>query len=172
MNAATSDPSGAPRETPPITSRTEFEAAVAWGVQAACARNARRIYLVDPDFSLWPLGDASLHERLSAWLRRPLRKLVLLARDYAAMPRLHPRFVAWRRDWSHAVEPWALPEEVALEMPSLLVDDGPVLVQLIDTVHWRGRTSLDPRSAHLCRETIDALLQRSEAAFPVHHLGL
>lgn len=157
---------------PLIRYRSEFEAALHWAVQTSIERQSRRITLVDPDFALWPLDDARLLDALTGWLRLPQRKLVMLARDYEAMPRLHPRFVGWRRDWSHGVEPWLLPQEVQMEMPILLVDDGPVSVHLIDAVHWRGRASLEDRAAHLWRESVDALLQRSESAFPVHQLGL
>jgi len=157
---------------PPIGSRAEFEAALLWAARAAVARGARRIHLLDAEFAAWPLGDAGLLTALTAWLRLPQRRLVMLARDYEALPRLHARFVAWRRDWVHAVDTLALPQDVQLELPTLFVDDGPVSVQLIDPVHWRGRASLDERTATLWRESVDALLQRSEAAFPAHHLGL
>lgn len=163
---------GALPPPPPVTSRGEFEAALRWGLTAAAAGAARRLHWLDPDFATWPLDDGALIADLTAWLRRPQRRLVMLARDYEAMPRLHPRFVAWRRDWVHAIDTLALPQDVQLELPTLLVDDGPVSVHLIDAVHWRGRASLDERAATLWRETVDALLQRSEPAFPAHHLGL
>lgn len=159
-------------EVPSIRARSDFEAALQWGVAQAAARRARRLTFVDPDFAIWPLDDATLIAALTGWLQLPQRKLVLLARHYEEMPRLHSRFVGWRRDWAHAVEAWALPQDVQMEVPTLLVDDGPVSVHLIDAVHWRGRASLEERAAHLWRESVDALLQRSETAFPVHHLGL
>lgn len=159
-------------DAPRIESRAEFEAAIRWSLDASAARNARRIVWADGDFADWPLDDVALLAALTAWLQRPQRKLVLLARDYAAIVREHPRFVAWRRDWSHAVEAYALPEDVPLSLPTLAVDDGTVGVHLIDHVHWRGQASLDAMTAHRWREQLDALLQRSEAAFAVHQLGL
>ena len=172
MNTPTSPADPAAQQAPPIRSRSEFESALRWAVQASITREARRIHLVDTDFAAWPLDDAELLASLTRWLHQPQRKLVLLARDYEGMPRTHPRFVGWRRDWSHAVEAWLLPQDVQLEMPTLFVDDGPVAVQLIDAVHWQGRASLDERTAHLWRETVDALLQRSEGGFSVYQLGL
>jgi hypothetical protein len=157
---------------PPITSKAEFGAAVLWALQASVAANARRVVWVDPDFADWPLDVPALHDTLSAWLRLPGRRLVLLASDYGGVPRLHPRFVAWRRLWSHAVEAWTPADGAAVELPTLVLDDGAISVQVIDTQRWRGRAEVDPRAARLWRDEIDAVLQRSESAFPVSTLGL
>jgi hypothetical protein len=162
----------APAVPPPITSRADFAAAVLWGVQAAVARQARVLWWVDRNFADWPLSDASLLEQLTPWLRLPQRRLVLLASSYDDVPARHPRFVRWRADWSHAIEAWAPPEELATGLPCLLVDDGPVLVQLHDAQRWRGRASLEVRDALLWRQQLDVLLQRSAPAFPVRQLGL
>ncbi len=156
---------------PRITSRAEFGAALRWGLGTACTRGARRLWCVDRSFADWPLDDAALLEQLSAWLRRPQRRLVLLAGSYDEMVRWQPRFVAWRRDWAHAVEAWQTPAN-ADDLPTVLVDDAAVCVQLADRVHWRGRAGLDARAAQGWREEIDVVLQRSEASFPVKLLGL
>ena len=159
--------------TPPkIDSRSAFGTGLRWGFDTAFARDARRIVCVDRDFAEWPLDDPALLDALAAWLRRPKRRLVLLADHFDAMPRCHPRFVRWRADWSHAIDAFAPPPEDRAELPTLLVDDGPVCVQLLDAVHWRGRCELDARHAQLWRENLDALLQRSVPAFPVSQLGL
>jgi hypothetical protein len=47
-----------------------------------------------------------------------------------------------------------------------------VLVRLIDAVHWRGRADRDVQAARLMRDELDAVLQRSEPAFPATELGL
>jgi hypothetical protein len=160
-------------DTPPkIDSRGAFAAAVRWGFDSAIAAGARRIVVVDRDFAEWPLDDPALLESLTAWLRQPKRKLVLLADDFDAMPRRHPRFVRWRTDWAHAIDAFAPPAEDRVDLPTLLVDDGSISVQLIDAVHWRGRAERDARQAQLWRESLDAVLQRSEPAFAVNRLGL
>jgi len=156
---------------PPITSRAEFGAAVVWGVQTAALRGARRLWFTDPDFADWPLDDPALLAHLTAWLRLPQRCLVLLAASYDDVGRCKPRFVAWRRDWAHAVEAWS-PQDLPADLPTWLLDDGTVSVAVADRVHWRGRCAIDPRQAHLRRQELDAVLQRSEAAFPVNKLGL
>jgi hypothetical protein len=157
---------------PAIDSRSSYAAAVAWGFEAAVAQGARRIVCADSDFTVWPWDDAATLDRLTAWLRLPQRSLVLLARDFAAVPRCHPRFNAWRRDWVHAVGAWQVPADWPHEIPTLLVADRAVSVQLIDRIHWRGRARDDERAAHQWREGIDAVLQRSEPAFAVRTLGL
>jgi hypothetical protein len=44
----------------------------------------------------------------------PQRRLVLLAHQFGTLERLHPRFVAWRRTWAHAVDAWTPSEGVAV----------------------------------------------------------
>lgn len=166
------DDAGARAGAPVIDSRAAFAAALHWGVEQAIARDARRIVAVDPDFADWPLGDAAWLGRLTTWLQRPQRSLVLLAARWDEVPRRHPRFVPWRRDWAHAVWPHEPPPDLADALPSLLLDDGPLVVRLFDHAHWRGRAGLDPREARPLRDEIDAFLQRSTAAFPATVLGL
>lgn len=161
--------------TPPvIDSRTGFAQAVLWGFARAMREGgrSRRILCVDRDFALWPLDRPELHASLTTWLKGAQRQLVLLAASYDDVPRLHPRFVAWRRQFTHAVFPFAAPEDIAAALPTLLLDDEGTMVRLIDAVHWRGRASADERTALPWREQIDAVLQRSEAAFPARSLGL
>jgi hypothetical protein len=157
---------------PVIDSRSGYVAAVAWGFEAAIERGARRIVCADSDFTDWPWDDATTLESLTAWLRLPQRSLVLVARDFEAVPRCHPRFTAWRRNWTHAISAWQIPADWPHELPTLLVADQAVSVHLIDRVHWRGRAQIDERAAHRWREAIDVVLQRSERAFAVRTLGL
>jgi hypothetical protein len=159
--------------TPPaIDSRSGFRAALQWGFDAAFAQGARRIVCSDATFADWPLDDAALLQGLTAWLQRPQRRLVLLARSYDDVPRRCPRFNAWRTPWSHAIEAWVAPEELSRDLPTVLVSDGAVSVHLIDAVHWRGRAELDERRARHWNEELDVVLQRSERGFSANTLGL
>ncbi len=157
---------------PPITSRSEFAAAVLWAFDTAMADGARQIWCVDPDFADWPWGTPALLAQLTDWLRRPQRRLVLLARDFDEVQRRHPRFVRWRAGWSHVVQTLNPPQDLAASLPRVLVDDGRLSLQLFDPVRWRGRCSLSVTDARAWREELDAVLQRSEAAFPVNPLGI
>ena len=157
---------------PLIDARESFTAALRWGFETAIANGARCISCADPTFETWPLDDAELLQRLTAWLRLPQRRLVLLAANYDAVPRRLPRFTGWRRDWAHAIQAWQAPQEFALEVPTLLLDDRSVSVHLLDPLHWRGRAAVDARLRLQWQERIDVVLQRSEAAFAVTTLGL
>jgi len=159
-------------DAPLIDTRAGWQAALRWGFETAIARGARRITCVDASFETWPLDDPALLQQLTAWLRLPQRRLVLLARQFDELPRRFARFTAWRRDFAHAVEPWQAPDELAAGLPSLLLDDGAISVQLIDDTHWRGRAEVDVPAAVLWRERVDVVLQRSEPAFAVNTLGL
>lgn len=159
---------------PLIDSRRGFGEAITWGFARAMrdGGRSRRILCIDPDFAEWPLDAPGLLDGLTAWLRGGQRQLVLLAASYDEVPRRHPRFVAWRRSFTHAVAAYVAPEDVSAVLPTLLLDDDGTLVRLIDAVHWRGRASAEEREARPWREQIDALLQRSEPGFPAQTLGL
>ncbi len=159
-------------DIPTIASRSAFRAAIGWGLRSAFDEGARRIVCADASFAEWPLDDAAVLHGLTLWLKRPQRRMVLLARHYDDMPRRCPRFVAWRAAWAHAIEAWVAPEDLALDLPTLLVSDGGVSVQLIDDVHWRGRAAIDQKLARQWCESLDVVLQRSERGFAVNTLGL
>jgi len=162
-----------PQQAPPdgIDTRAAWLGAVDWALEAALARGARQVWLVDPDFTGWPLGEPAFIARLQTFVRQPQRQLVLLARDFGEVPRRHPRFVAWRRDWAHAVTAWAVPEG-GPSLPGLVVDDGPVCLHRWSRQPLRARALLDMEEAARWREQLDVLLQQCEPAFPVQTLGL
>ena len=157
---------------PVIDSQAGFAAALRWGFETAIEQGARQLLCVDARFEHWPLDDAALLTALGAWLRLPQRRLVLLAASFDEVPRRQPRFNTWRRDWAHAIACWQAPEEMAADLPTVLLDDGAVSVRLIDAEHWRGRAEVDARGARLWRDRVDVVLQRSSPAFPVNTLGL
>lgn len=155
-----------------IDGRADFQAALFWGLATAMAQDARRIVCVDPSFADWPLDEPTLLQGLTDWLPRPQRQLVLLASQYDDFQRGFPRFCAWRANWAHAVQAWQAPEELAQDLPTVLVSDAALCVRLIDAPHWRGRAELDGRQARLWRDELDVVLQRSEQALAVRTLGL
>ena len=158
---------------PEINGPEDFAPAVRWGVATAIAEGARTLYAVDHAFGEnWPWDDAPMLAQLAGWLRLPQRRLVLLAANYDEVPRLHPRFVVWRRDWAHAITPLAAPEELEASLPTALLDDRRLSVVRLDPVRGRGRVSLEPRTRLHWMEQVDAVLQRSGPAFPVTTLGL
>lgn len=149
-----------------------FRAALAQALDAALARGTRTLLLVDPDFAGWPLDDASLLERLTGFLRRPGRRLTLLAARFDRVEARHPRFAAWRATWSHAVDARSPDDEPPGALEPLLLDDGPTVLHCWSTDPLRGRALQDAHQAAAARDRIDACVQRSTAAWPLRPLGL
>jgi hypothetical protein len=160
-------------EAPPtIETRAGFVDALRWGLRQSIALDARLIHCVDPTFADWPLDDEETVRGLAAWLRRPGRRLSLLAASFDEVPRVLQRFTAWRRDWVHAIDAWQAPAELVDSVPTVMCSDGGVSVELIDPARWRGRAAVDPAHARLWFDQVDAILQRSERAFAATTLGL
>jgi hypothetical protein len=154
-----------------IGTRGEFLDAVRAAFAEAAARGCREVLLCHDDFADWPLNDPGLCENLTKWAS-PHRKCIVVARSFDEIARLHPRWVAWRRTWSHVVECRANHELEAGQMPSLLLLPGLLTLRVLDPVHYRGSVSRHLGDAVRARELFDAVCQRSEEAFPATNLGL
>ena len=154
-----------------LTSRNEFHEGLRAAFADAATEGCREIFLCDADFADWPLSEPAVIEQLTQWAKAH-RKLTLVARHFDEFPRRHARWVAWRRTWSHIVECRANAELEAGKMPTLLLAPGLVTLRLVDPVRFRGTVSRAVADAVRAREAIDAVLQRSEEAFPVTSLGL
>lgn len=154
-----------------ITTRTAFHDALYRAFADAAAVGCRELWLCDANFADWPLGERAVVEHLSQWAGSQ-RRLTLLAATFDEVMRRHPRWVEWRRQWSHVVHCRTNADLEIAQMPSLLLAPGLMSVRLSDTVHWRGRWSHEAADELPCRELIDAVLQRSEEAFPATVTGL
>ena len=155
----------------PIDSRKEFHDAIRAAITQAAHAGASEIALVDTDFLDWPLNERAVVETLGRWANSR-RKLLLFAHRFDELPRSAPRFTEWRRQWSHIVQCRTDPELEAQQIPTLVLVQGEVAVRLLDPVRHRGLVSGRASDQVQCRETIDALLQRSVEAFPPTTLGL
>ena len=158
-------------DTNRIDGRRAFEDAVRDAFAEAAAQGWRELYLCDPDFAHWPLGESAVVDSLTQWMGGN-RRLTLIALHYDELPRRHPRWVRWRALWAHAVDCRAATEIAIDDMPALLLAPGALTVQLDDPLRFRGRITRDPADAVLAREMIDAILQHSVEALPVTTLGL
>lgn len=154
-----------------ISSRSEFHDALRTAFADAAAQGCREIWLCDIDYADWPLNEPGVIESLTEWARA-YRKLTVIAQHFDDVARRHARWVAWRRNWSHMVECRANVELEAGKMPTMMLAPGLLTVRLVDPVRYRGSLSRNPADAVHARELIDAVLQRSEEAFPVTSLGL
>lgn len=154
-----------------IDSRVEFQSALRLALAEAAGAGSRELWLSDIDFAEWPLGERDVIESLTRWAASS-RRLTLVANHFDTVARHHPRWVTWRRQWSHIVSCRTNTEIEAAEIPSLLIAVGTVTVRLSDAVHFRGRIGRDRAEEVRCKELFDAVSQRSEEAFPVTATGL
>jgi hypothetical protein len=154
-----------------IVSRADFHDAVLTALAQAEATKAREIFMTDPTFADWPLNDRDIVESLARWVDSRCT-VTLLADSFDEVARRQFRFVAWRTQWSHVVRCRSDRELAVEQVPTLLLVPGRVALRLLDRVHYRGTLSSRAVDLNETRETIDALLQRSEEAFPVTTLGL
>ena len=138
----------------------------------AVVRGARRICWCDLDFAAWPLGESDWIALLTRWARAGGRELVMVAADYRAVERLHPRFVAWRRDWSHVIQCLVPDESRQSDPPTLWIDTLDQALRVFDREHWRGRAGFDRVDCQRAREDFDAISQRATPGFSAVVLGL
>jgi len=154
-----------------ITTRAEFHAALRGAFAEAAAAGSRELWLSDPNFADWPLGEREVVELLGQWAASN-RRLTLVAFTFDEVMRRHPRWVAWRLHWSHIVACRTNHELESADVPTLLCAVGTVTVRLSDPEHYRGRLAHDKAEELRCKELFDAVLQRSEAVFPATTTGL
>jgi hypothetical protein len=154
-----------------ITTRSEFHAALYSAFDTLARQGSHELWLCDNDFADWPLGERAVVEQFGQWAASN-RKLTLIARHFDEVSRHHARWVEWRRAWSHIVSCRTNNELPSGEFPTVLLAPGTISVRLSDLVHHRGRLSHDKADEVRCKEMIDAVLQRSEEAFPATTTGL
>ena len=129
------------------------------------------LLLIDRNFAAWPLDEPQLLQGLADWLRLPGRRLCIVALDFDALARSHPRFARWRRDWAHRIEALC-PADGALPPGLRLLAAGPVLLQWLDAPDWRLRCVTNVVHVQSLRDQCADFLQRCEPAWPATTLGL
>ncbi len=147
-----------------------FQALVRDALAAAAQQGWQEIILSDATFADWPLGDRAVAESLQAWSRTG-RKFTLLAVRYDELARRHPRFVTWRRTWSHIIECRACAAEDPLDFPSAIWSP-PWVMRRLDLVHSGCICGTEPERRLLLREELDERLRNSSPSFPATVLGL
>jgi hypothetical protein len=152
--------------------RAGYHQALQAALQQALDERAREMWWMDRDFAEWPLDDDAWIDTLSQWLKLPGRRITLLAADFGVIERVHSRFVRWRRDWSHCVHGRRPLELEAASLHSLYVDDAGSAVALHDPTRFAGWAGHRGTECAEMRRQVDAILQRSEEAFPSLVLGV
>jgi len=154
-----------------VVSRGEFIALAQELLSNLDSASGRDITVVDPDFSPWPLDDSAVVDALTRWIQLPGRRLHLVGARFDLIERQQPRFAAWRKPFSHAVECLTPSDLDAADLPALLLFEAGYL-ELLDRERWQARWTAERRAWVLQRERVDALMQRCEPAWPVTVLGL
>lgn len=143
-------------------------AALAWG-----AAHPMDMLWSDPDFRAWPIGDRAVVAALQHWaLTHSGRRITVLLAEADTLVRQHPRWLAWRRDWTHRVAVNQADEAQRAEVPALLLLGQDLGLRMIEPLRGRGLWSRDPATLRRWRDEIDVILQRSHAAAPATTLGL
>jgi len=151
---------------------TEFAQALRDAMAFASGHATRRVCWCDEDFAAWPLGEPDWIEQLTRWARTSGRDLVMIARDWSVVERRHPRFAAWRRDWSHVIQCMVPDETRTAALPTLWIDTDDQALRVFDLEHLRGRIGFDRVDRQRAREDFDAILQRASPGFAAVTLGL
>ena len=153
-----------------FSGRTEFCDLIRRAFLAAATQGWREIILCDASFEDWPLGERVVAEALGDWSRTG-RKLTMLARNYDAVTRRHPRFVTWRRTWSHIVECRSSASGVNDGFPSAMWTPAWVF-ERVDLERSAGYSGHEASRRVALRESLNERLLKSVPAFPATTLGL
>jgi hypothetical protein len=158
-----------------LDSRSDFQNAIREAFASLAESACNEVVICDTDFADWPLGEISVIDSLTQWVR-PHRKLTVYAQNFDDVLRRHSRWVTWRRQFAHAVECRVVEPLEQGRMPTLFTARGAqfggLTVRVFDATRLRGTLSADARDGVLAREQIDAISQRSAEGFPATTLGL
>ena len=147
-----------------------FARLVRQAVGRAAAEGWPEIILSDVSFEAWPLGEASTVHALQVWAK-PGRKLVMLAGRFDLLIRQQPRFVAWRKVWSHLVDGRLCPPSALAGLPSAIWSRNWFLHRT-DTETCAGLYGADRVRLKALHESLQFKLQASAAGFAPTTLGL
>ena len=153
-----------------FSGRTEFSDLIRRAFQAAAIQGWHEIIICDSSFEDWPLGERAVTDALAGWSRGG-RKLTMMARNYDAVTRRHPRFVTWRRTWSHIVDCRAGASGPSDILPSAMWTPGWVF-ERVDLERSAGYSGREPSRRVALRESLNERLLKSVPSFPATTLGL
>ncbi len=168
--ASGEDPRAKPLPSGRFAGREEFAKLIRDALQTAATEGWREIILSDATFEDWPLRERVVVESLQAWSKTG-RRMTLLAKSFDVVMRSQPRFVAWRRTWSHIIECRACRTVDALDFPSVLWS-GSWVLQRLELQHSTGFCGAEPERRLRLRELLDERLRVSTPAFAASTLGL
>lgn len=154
-----------------IDSEVAFAQAVWAGIEQARLQGLREITLCDPHFAFWPLSQERVLSALTAFVKLPGRRLVLVAQGYDHLRRRHPRFLRWRAVWGHAVTPLCF-QDPSAELPSVLLADRAYALRLHAPEVWSGAWVTDRQRLIALVEQVAMWRQQSHPDLPINLTGL
>jgi hypothetical protein len=167
---------GEPVSLPPglVEGRFEGRAAFHQLVRGALLRAAEEgwaeLVLADATFEDWPLREKAVADALQAWSKTG-RRFTMVATRFDGVLRNQPRFVAWRKTWSHIIDCRQCRNDDPLDFPSALWSPAWAL-QRLDLARCTGMAGTEPRRRVLLRELLNERLRASTPGFPASTLGL
>ena len=151
--------------------REAFDARVMQFLQRAADEGWHEIIVGDADFVGWCWGSAAAVELLNRWARKG-RLITVLACDFEALARRHPRWVQWRRTWDHRIQCRKYLTRDPATVPSVLWS-GHWVVQRLDPVQTVGVASSIRSVIVQQQEQLQEWIgKKSTPAFPASVLGL
>jgi hypothetical protein len=154
-----------------VDSEAAFAQAVWAGIEQARHQGLREITLCDPHFVFWPLSQERVLSALTAFVKLPGRRLVLVAQGYDHLRRRHPRFLRWRAVWGHAVTPLCF-QDPSSELPSVLLADRAYALRLHAPDVWSGAWVTDRQRLIALVEQVAVWRQQSHPGLPINLTGL
>ena len=172
MSAEQNSPDSLQQTLPagPFAGRFAFTQLVRDALATAAREGWRELVLCDATFEDWPLRERAVAESLHAWAKSG-RKFTVLATTYDGVQRNQPRFVEWRKTWSHIVESRRCRAADPLDFPSAIWSPAWTL-QRLDLAHSTGFCGPEPSRRVRLRELLDEKLRGSTAGFAASTLGL
>ena len=154
----------------PFAGREAFRQMVRDAFACAARDGWHEMVICDPSFEDWPLRELSVVSSLHAWAKAG-RHLTMLAAHFEGVQRNQPRFVAWRKTWSHIVECRRCRTLVPVDFPSAIWSRTWAM-QRLDLVRSAGLSGPEPGRQVRLREILDEKIRGSVLGFPATTLGL
>ena len=162
-----------PPETLPdglFAGREVFRQMVRDAFSSAARDGWHEMIICDPTFEDWPLRELSVVSSLHAWAKSG-RQLTMLATSFDGVARNQPRFVAFRKTWSHIIECRRCRTLVAADFPSAIWSRNWVM-QRLDPVRSAGVSGSEPGRRVRLKELLNEKIRASVLGFPATTLGL
>ncbi len=150
--------------------REVFRQMVRDAFSSAARDGWHEMVICDPTFEDWPLRELSVVSSLHAWAKNG-RQLTMLATSFDSVARNQPRFVAFRKTWSHIIECRRFRTLVPGDFPSAIWSRNWVM-QRLDPVRSAGVSGSEPARRVRLKEVLDEKIRASVLGFPATTLGL